>query len=288
MKKVTELLFLVVGNMLSAAAISMIALPQGISVGGTSGLAKVIVSFLPMPMSVVLWTINLVLFALAFFVLGKEFAIKTVISSIIFPLFLNFAMNIDVLEDLSQDPLLSSILGGFLLGCGSGLILRGNGSSGGFDILAVIANQKWNIPTAVIIGLCDTVVLLLQVNWNHILYSVYGIVMIIVTSVMVNKIVTKENNEVKLMIFSEYENEIKNVLLNQEDCGVSVLKAETGYTGKEMNVIVSVIPYDKVQSCKAAVLGCDPNAFVVLENVQAAYTGKSGLRKTEDMKKSKV
>lgn len=287
MKKVTELLFLVVGNMLSAAAIGMIALPQGISVGGTSGLAKVIVSFLPMPMSVVLWTINLVLFALAFFVLGKEFAMKTVISSIIFPLFLNIAMNIDVLKDLSQDPLLSSILGGFLLGCGSGLILRGNGSSGGFDILAVIANQKWNIPAAIIIGLCDTFVLLLQVNWNHILYSVYGIVMIIVTSVMVNKIVTKENNEVKLMVFSEFENEIKNLLLNQEDCGVSVLKAETGYTGKEMNVIVSVIPYDKVQSCKAAVLGCDPNAFIVLENVQAAYTGKSGLRKPEDMKKSK-
>lgn len=198
MKFIKDILLLIIGNILSAIAIGMIALAQGISVGGTSGLAKVLCTFIPLPLNVILWGINILLFLLALICIGKDFALKTIVSSIIFPLLLGIAMNIHVLDVLSADPLLSSILGGILLGTGGGLILRGNGSSGGFDILAVIANKYWSIKTSMVIAICDTCVLLFQINTKNILYSVYGIVMIIVTSMMINKIITKENNEVKM------------------------------------------------------------------------------------------
>lgn len=282
MKFIKDILLLIIGNILSAIAIGMIALAQGISVGGTSGLAKVLCTFIPLPLNVILWGINILLFLLALICIGKDFALKTIVSSIIFPLLLGIAMNIHVLDVLSADPLLSSILGGILLGTGGGLILRGNGSSGGFDILAVIANKYWSIKTSMVIAICDTCVLLFQINTKNILYSVYGIVMIIVTSMMINKIITKENNEVKMMVFSKKEKEIQNILLIQEDCGLSILKAETGYTNKTMDVIISIMPYEKIQSCKKAILTCDPEAFIVLENVQAAYTGNYGLRKPQD------
>lgn len=282
MKAVKDMLLLLAGNILSAIAIGMIALAQGISVGGTSGLAKIISAYIPLPLNVILWSINVILFGLALKCIGKEFALKTIVSSILFPLFLGIAIKIHILDVLSSDLLLSSILGGILLGSGAGLILRGNGSSGGFDILAVIANKYWNIKTATVMAICDTCVLLLQVNINNLLYSIYGIIMILVTSVMINKIITKENTEVKMMIFSNKEEEIRNLLLTQEDCGLSILKAETGYTKKAMNVIVSIIPVQKIQSCKTMVLTCDPDAFVVLESVQAAYTGNYGLRKPQD------
>lgn len=284
MKMIKDIFLIVVGNILSAIGIGTIALQQGISLGGVSGMAKVLNVIIPLPISILVWILNIVLFVLAFFFIGKKFAMRTIISAMLFPVLLEFAQHITVLDVLKADPLLSSILGGVALGTGAGLILRGNASSGGFDILAVIANKYWNIKTATVIAACDTITLLFQVRAENLLYSIYGILMIFITSTVINKIITKENNEVKMMIFSKYEKEIKNVLLNEQDCGLTLLHGETGYTNTKMNVIVTIMPLQKVQACKSAILNTDKDAFIVIENVQAAYTGNYYLRKPEDTK----
>lgn len=284
MKMIKDIFLIVIGNILSAIGIGTIALQQGISLGGVSGMAKVLNVVIPLPISILVWILNIILFVLAFIFIGKKFAMRTIISAMLFPVLLEVAQHITVLDVLKADPLLSSILGGVALGAGAGLILRGNASSGGFDILAVIANKYWNIKTATVIACCDTIALLFQVRPDNILYSIYGILMIFVTSTVINKIITKENNEVKMMVFSKHVKEIKDVLLNEQDCGLTLLHGETGFTNEMMDVIVTIMPLHKVQTCKAAILNTDKNAFIVIENVQAAYTGNYYLRKPEDRK----
>lgn len=205
------------------------------------------------------------------------------LSVILFPVFLEIAQNITVLDCLKEDLLLGTLIGGILLGSGSGLILRGNGSSGGFDIIGVILNKYFNVKTASIMGLIDVFVLVFQIRIENLMFSIYGVVMILITSYMVNLILTKENNEVKIMIFSKKEDEIQDMLLYERDCGCSILHGETGYTKEKMRVIVSIMPYDKVNHVKQSILAIDQDAFIVLENVQAAYSGVHYLRKPEEM-----
>ena len=154
---------------------------------------------------------------------------------------------------------------------------------GGFDIIGVILNKYFNIKTASTMALIDVFVLVFQIKIENLMFSIYGVVMIFITSYMVNLILTKENNEVKIMIFSKKEDEIQDMLLHERDCGCSILHGETGYTKEKMRVIVSIMPYDKVNHVKQSILAIDQDAFIVLENVQAAYSGVHYLRKPEEM-----
>lgn len=283
MKQVKSLGLLIIGNLLQAFAIAII-LNLNISVGGVSGLAKVLTCMIPISLTYVLYGIYIILFLLALFLLGKETAMKMVISCLIFPIFLECFVKIEYINVLQSDLLLASIISGTLLGIGAGLVLISNGSGGSFDVIAMIMDKYFNVPIAIVNGLCDACVLLLQIDTSHLLNSIYGILVILATNIMINKMITKGNNEVKMMIFSKKALELKELLLNNEDCGLTLLKAESGYQSNTMHVIVSVMPYNKVQACKQEILLHDPEAFIVLENVQAAYTGKYRLRKPEDYK----
>ena len=76
-------------------------------------------------------------------------------------------IQVDLFLPLSEDPFLSSLIAGALLGIGSGIILRANGSSGGFDILGVVLNKKFRIPVSVVMYVCDCTVILLQQSPNR-------------------------------------------------------------------------------------------------------------------------
>lgn len=283
MKKYTDLFLLIISNIFCAIAIGMVALPLSISLGGTSGLGRILNSLIPIRLSVWVMILNIILFSLAYFLVGKKFAMKTLFSAIVFPLFLELFSRFTFMTILKDDLLLGSVIAGVLLGTGGGLILRGNGSAGGLDIIAIILNQRFSLPTAFLVGLFDGIVMLGQFNVENALSFIYGIVLIMTCSVTMDRIVVAQKHEVKMMIFSLESEKIRETLLFEEDCGLSLLRGESGYQRNPFSVIVSIVPYEKVSACKEAVLNADPDAFIVLENVQAAYSGNYRLRRPEDI-----
>ena len=282
MKKCTDLILLTVGNIFCAVAVGMVALPLSISLGGTSGLGRILNALIPIRLSVWVMILNVILFSLAYFMVGKKFASKTLFSALIFPVFLEIFSRFTFMSILKSDLLLGSVIAGVLLGTGGGLILRGNGSCGGLDIIAIILNKRFGLSTAFLVGLFDGLVMLGQFQSDNALSFVYGIVLIISCSLTMDRIVVAQKHEVKMMIFSLESEKIRQTLLHEEDCGLSVLHGESGYMNNPISVIVSVVPYEKVSSCKEAILKTDPRAFIVLENVQAAYSGNYKLRRPED------
>lgn len=169
MKQIKDTFFIVVGNMICSLGIGTIALRLGLSLGGVSGLAKVLHGILPISISIIVLAVNLILFALAYFFVGKKFAMNSFLSVILFPVFLEIAQNITVLDCLKEDLLMGTLIGGILLGSGSGLILRGNGSNGGFDIIGVILNKYFNIKTASTMALIDVFVLVFQIKIENLM-----------------------------------------------------------------------------------------------------------------------
>ena len=165
--------------------------------------------------------------------------------------------------------MLCTIVAGVMLGIGSGLTLRSGASSGGSDIIGVILNKKFKIPVSVVMNVCDASVIILQALGQPLVQTIYGIMVITISAAIVGRVLTFGTGESQIVIFSEYHDEIRDALLNELDAGLTSLVAESGYRQKQMKVIVSVVPYQKVMSVKQMILGIDPAAFVVVDEIRS-------------------
>ncbi len=272
--KILSYLFIIIGGCFSAAAFGLFILPQNFAAGGVTGLALILSSFIALPVSWLVLGINLILFILGWIFVGKEFVLKTLIMTFLFPLLLDVFSTVSVFKDLSADPLLSSVLAGCMLGLGSGLILHANGSSGGFDILGVILNKKFRIPVSIIMYICDFVIILCQAVQKPLLPTMYGILVILCCSIFTNKIITYGESQVQLLIFSKKREDICHNLLETFDTGLTLLDGETGYKKKDTQVILTILPYNKVSGVKKMIYTVDPYAFTVICEVN--YVGGRG------------
>lgn len=262
-----DLLKIVVGNVLIAFALSTLVLENNIIAGGVSGIGIVLQHYLGLPISIVVGAVNVVLFVLGFIFLGKAFAMTTLLSTFLFPILLEFFESHMMFHYYLADPLLASIVAGILVGFGMGLILKANASTGGIDILAIIVNKKFNIPVHIVLNAIDLIVLLLQFTFNDTTHVIYGIVTVMITSVMLNKTLTSGTSLIQLTVMSDAYEDIRNMILHDHDAGATLLASEKGYTRENSKIVLSILPYRKLPSIKAKILEIDPLAFVIVSHV---------------------
>lgn len=273
-KKLNSYLLVALGSSLTACAFGVFVLPIGYAAGGVTGFAVLLQKMVPLPVSAIVLVVNLCLFAAGWFFVGRDFVIKTLMTSIIFPLALEISGHLTLFSELYTDNLMCALLAGAVLGLGCGLILLGNGSGGGFDILGVILNRKFGISISVTMYMCDFIVILTQTVSNGILKTVYGVFVILLSSYIVEKVLVRGQSAGKVLIFSEKHNDIRLLLLEKLDVGMTYLQSETGYIGKETKIIMSVVHLDMVEKIKRNVYAIDPAAFIVVEN--AYFVGGRG------------
>lgn len=266
--KILSLLEMVVGTALSAAAFSLIIIPQGFAAGGVTGFSRIICQLFGWNLSATVLVINLALLLAGLVFVNRAFAAKTVSLSVLFPVMLELFSRVSLTE-LNSDSMISAIIAAVLLGGGTGLILRSGASSGGFDIVAVILNRKFRLPIAAVINIFDCSVILMQAVGQPLMQTIYGILVIMMSTKIVNYIVTSGQGQSQLMIFSEHFEEIRNMILHKFDVGMTSFHAETGYAQKETKTIVTIIPYSKVSEIKKQIMAIDPSAFVVVSDTHS-------------------
>ena len=182
---------MILGTALTAMAFGLFILPQNFAAAGVTGFASILSDYLPISLSQTVLAINMLFLVLGLVFVGKAFTVKTVASSVLFPLFLQAFSGSEV--QLPQNPLVSVLIAGTLLGAGTGLILRSGASSGGFSVLGVILQNRWNCPIAVTLNIVDAAVILMQVFRQSLLQTVYGILVITFSAFLVGQIVSAEN-----------------------------------------------------------------------------------------------
>lgn len=259
---------MVVGTALTAAPFGLIIIPQGFVAAGVTGLAKVITDVLPIPLSVMVLAIELSLLGLGYLFIGKKFVAKSIAVSLLFPAMLEVFLRYP-LTSIEQDPMLCTVVAGVMLGVGAGLVLHSGASSGGLDILAVVLNKKYKLPVATVMNICDALVIGLQAINQPLAHTFYGIIIITISAKIVGKVVTYGTGESRIMIFSEYHEEIRKAVYEQLDVGITFLQAESGYQQKPLKVIVSIVPYSKVTAMKRLITTIDPTAFVVVDEIHS-------------------
>lgn len=267
-EKIKSLTYIILGNTLIAFAVSTLILENNIIVGGITGFGRVINHFTGISVTTIVYVISVTLFLSALFFIGKKFALTTLVSTFLFPTLLDFFENQDILHHYCKDTLLSCILAGCLIGIGIGIILRADASTGGIDIIAIIVNKKFNIPVFITLNIIDLCNLTLQMTFSSIMNVLYGLVVVFLTSFMLNKTLTFGKEMIQVVIMSDHYDEIKKAIILEADTGVTLLHIEKGFSKVKAKAISTVIPAEKLQKVKNIVNKIDYSAFITVSNIR--------------------
>ena len=183
--KIHEYMLILIGTTMTAAAFGLFILPEGFLAGGVTGSARLICSVLDIPLFLLVLIINLCLLALGFVVMGMQFVSKSVFSSLYFPFALEILEHICLTLDRLPVPVVSAIAGA-VLGIGAALVIKGKGSSGGYDIIAIILNSKFNLPIPIIVNGIDLTLILTQIPGSSPLTLFGGFFAILVSTAMMH------------------------------------------------------------------------------------------------------
>ena len=265
MKKIIQI---IIGNVLMAFAISTLILDNSSVVGGVSGISTVFHFYTGISVSLCVGIINIALFIIGLCFLGKAFAMKTLVSTFFFPILLEFFNQQPYLHGLLNDQLLICILGGFLLGLGIGLVLKAGGSTGGFDILALIVEKYFKIPVTLLVNGIDAAILVLQISFHSAPEIVYGIMTILITAYMMNYLLSSGKGCVQVLVMSKEIERMKTMILNDMDAGVTLLDGKSGFYGNETEVVLTILPYRKLPDLKDKIKEIDEKAFIIVSHVE--------------------
>lgn len=263
LEKILEILVIVVGNAILAFGICAFISSHGIIMGGASGIGLITKQLTGIPMSLVVGVINIVMFVAGYYFLGKAFAIKTLLSTIIFPMFLSVFENIDSIANLTNDLLLSAIFAGIFIGGGLGLVLRMGASTGGMDIPPLVLNKKTGISTTVLINGFDCIILGFQVPFSNVEQILYGILVVIITAIVMDKMILLGESKIQVLVISPKWHEIQEMLYERIERGCTLMNITTGYKKEDMYAVMSVVSRRELVTLTNEILKIDEAAFII-------------------------
>jgi len=265
-----EYLLLTIGTFSSAFGLVFFLKPHTIAPGGVTGLAIVIQKVFGIPMDITNLVINLPMFIIGVFVLGKKFGVKAVYGTLSISLFMRLIMmvlgeNINVVNDI----LLSSLYGGVFVGLGIGLVFRAGGSTGGTDLAGSILNKYFpDVSKAKFMMIFDLFVVLTAGAVNKSLeISLYSALTLYIIVKIADFIVEGLNYAKAFYIISEHSQMIGEEINKKIHRGVTVLNGRGMYTGNNRDVLLCVIDRSQITKLKKIVYEIDEKAFVIVNTV---------------------
>ena len=258
-----EYSLVLLGSFMIAIGFNLFLLPNQVASGGVAGISTILNSVFGFSPDIVQWAINLPLFVLGIFILGKKFGMKTFVGTIAVPFFVGVS---SVWPAVTPDPLLGSIFGGMACGVGIGIVFRGKGSTGGIDLAAQILHKYVPLPFGICVALFDGVIVLTATFVFSVEQGLYALIGLFVTSRTIDLVQVGLNSSKNLMIITDHVEPVREALLNQVDRGVTVWQAEGGYTKEERRMIMCVVNQNEFSRTSQIIKLIDPNAFIVVMN----------------------
>ena len=258
---------MLLGNFAVAAAVIIFIAPQGIILGGSTGIALALTHYISFPLSATVFIINMLFFVTGFVFLGKKFALTTIANSILYPLAMSLLEQLPIAgKPVTDNIMLAAVFGGVLMGGGIGLLLRAGGSSGGTDIPALILNKYFHLNVSALLYVIDGLVLCSQAFFSSIEQILYGIFVLALFTMTMNRIMLMGKSQIQLFIISDESETIRQQIL-AEDAGATMFYVEKAYTGKQGKCIMCVIPRRKLYLITQLISVTDPDAFFTISEV---------------------
>ncbi len=289
MTNIKKIALIIFGNLTYAFAVAYFILPSGLITGGTTGIALFVNYLGGIPISGFVLGFNILMFLVGWWILGKSFALSTLVSSVAYPMLLELMQKIQRNTGiLTDDIILCTIFGGLLIGAGIGLVIRAGASTGGMDIPPLVLNKKFGINVSVSLYVFDIAILFLQMIFSNKEQILYGILLVCIYSLALNKVLLMGKSKIQLQIISEKYEEINNLICDRFDRGSTLFEVEGGYTRNETYAVLSVVNQRELFAIQDAVLKLDPNAFIIISQVNEVRGRGFTLNKVYEKKQNSI
>ncbi|GFI41534.1 YitT family protein [Thomasclavelia cocleata] len=264
-KRIYETIIIIIGNFILALGLCAFITPVGLITGGASGIGIAIKSLMNINISYTVYAINIIMFIIGYFYFGKKFATGTLLSTFLYPTFLAVLEKVPQLQNITNDVLLSTLYAGLCIGLGLGLVLRVGASTGGMDIPPLIINKKTGISIAWLINIFDCIILVFQVVFCPITIEqvLYGITVVIITTIVMDKVIMLGETKVQVTIISPKWQEIRKIVFDDINRGCTLLNVTTGYYQKNQFAVMSVVSKRELHLLNEMILNIDPTAFII-------------------------
>lgn len=269
-KMIKELPFVLAGNLVLAIAVSMFIIPFQILSGGVAGIAVALQPLIPVSPTIIVNTMIVGMFLLGFVCLGKEFALKTVVSSLVYPIFLSLITPFVVSIEL--DPILASLYGGAIAGVGIGLILRTGASSGGMDIPPIIINKFTGVKIATLVLITDTLTVMLGLFTHGLAPVLNGFLSVFATSFAIDRVLSMGGGSAKAVQIISDQFQLLNQRIHAElDRGTTLTQGQGGYTQEAKVIILVVVEKKEYPKLLALVNEVDKEAFMITSDATEVH-----------------
>lgn len=286
--RMIKLAMVVFGNLLYALSVTLFILPSNVISCGTTGIGLVLEHLWNVPISGFVLVFNVIMLALGWLVLGKGFAMTTELSSLLYPVLLEICQQLLGDGGVTENMLLNTLFGGMGLGASLGIVMRAGASTGGMDIPPLILKKLFSIPVSATLWIFDFLIMLAQMSFHTPEDLLYGIVMILTISIVLNKVTMLGTSRTEIKIVSQKSGEIRQGILSQVDRGVTLLHGEGGYLGKPTEVILSIVSNHELPKITVLAREIDPDCFMIVSRVTEVWGRGFSYGKNEQKSKKEA
>ncbi|MGO3182701.1 MAG: YitT family protein [Aequorivita sp.] len=281
--EISELFILFLGVLSAAFGLKGFLMPSGFLDGGVTGISLMINSLTGVSLSLLLVCFNLPFLILAYFSIGKRFAIKSVIGIVL----LAVAVALIPFPQITDDKILIAAFGGLFLGLGIGLAIRGGAIIDGTEVLAIYISRKTSLTVGNVIMLFNVIIFMTAAYILSTETALYAILTYFAASKTVDFVIDGIEEFMGITIISEHNEDIRQAIVDKMGRGCTIFKAENGFTKdglgrKPIDVVYTVITRLEMSKLKTEVEKIDPQAFIIMTSVKDA---KGGMIKKKPIKK---
>ena len=258
-----EYIQIILGAALVGLAFNIFFLPARLAAGGVSGISTIVYELFLFNPAYVQWLINIPLLILGVVLVGKEFSLKTLVGTFFVPFVIWLTADIKLSVD---NPLLSAIYGGVMLGVGLGIVYRGNGSTGGTALIAQLVKKFTGLSSGFSQLLVDGLVVLTSAFVFNFELALYAMIAIYVTSKVIDFVQLQTSPTKLVMIITDKEEEVQAIIKNEMDRGLTKVKSIGGYSNEEKTMILCVVEQSEAIYLKKLLQTLEPSSFVIFLN----------------------
>ena len=261
--KIKEFISVLFGIILVAVSIEYFLAPNNIAAGGVTGIAIIINSIIPkFNISLITLIINVLLFLVAFAILGGDFGKRSVITTIGLSIVMWIIEKFLKPQAVTSDLMIATIFGTIISALGMAIVFYNNSSTGGTDILAKILNKFFNINIGTSLFIIDFIITLFAVAVFGVNSGLYALLSVMILGITIDKFIYGFNVSKELIIISSKYEVISKYIINNLDRGCTYLQGEGDYSGKKVKIIYSIVGRNEFIKLKKFIKHEDPKAFI--------------------------
>lgn len=260
MKKYIWIFF---GSFLISAGLYFFLIQHDIAAGGVSGFSVVLSNIFPvLSVGVTNAVLNVLIMSLGVIILGFDFAKKSIFASLVLSAFIIIFERIFPDVILTNDRIINIIFGAITMSLGLAIVFYNGSSTGGTDLIASVLNKLTGIPIHISMFLADFVVVISSMIVFGVELGLYAVLTIMIQSIGIDYFIQGFGRKIAILVISDKYEEINKLIISKHKKGVTLLKAEGGYSYDEKKVVMTVTPFRMYPKIREEIINVDKKAFI--------------------------